>query len=298
MHALITATKMNKLCQHTLHRALYFIAIFFWPNSPAFCQADSTPAKFPNLNGTVWVGKDFDGKKYEMTLHQKEGKPAPTTVPKQWIISGTATFVTDPDQKLKECSYSVIGPTGNFAHHPGEEALIYTIQFDWPGGFGRKGVLWPDNYQILMDNVEPLVVGIDYKALFGNDYKGKQWYGEVFNCAGQDVAIRVEFCRDANSVREEFEGALTSTGNEPAPGPKDVGEIRYIQGTPWQPLDICCLTFVRGNVLVQVPQTNVVVKSPEVKKRIEEISKIIDAAIRDADPAVDIIGFPKMLRPK
>ncbi|MEI9998838.1 MAG: hypothetical protein WDO13_06550 [Verrucomicrobiota bacterium] len=222
------AATMNQLKLHALQRALYFGAILLWLILCSACHADSPPARFPDLNGTVWVGKDFDGKKYEITLHQKDGKPAPSTVPKQWIASGTATLVTDPDQKVKSCTYSLMGPSGNFAHHPGEDAPTYTIQFNWsgtpynwPGSLHTDGMLWPGNDQITFNNVEPLVLDIDWKTLFGNDYKGKQWYGEVINCAGEDISVRVEICPDANSVREGLDGTLNSDGSVIMPGPKD-----------------------------------------------------------------------------
>lgn len=263
-----TGANMNQLKWHALQGALYFCAILSWLNLCSPCRAASPPANFPNLDGTVWAGKDFDGKKYEITLHQKDGKPTSSTVPKQWITSGTATFITDPDQKVKSCTYSLTGPTGNFAHRPGEDAPTYTIQFNWPGGLHTDGMLWPGNDQITFNNVEPLVLDIDWKALFGNDYKGKQWYGQIINCAGEDISVRVEICPDANSVREGLDGTLNSDGSIVAPGPKDLGEVCYYQGAPR-------LVYVRKNVLVQIPASFTQMKTPDVEKQLQAAASVV-----------------------
>ena len=285
----------------TVHRfavipALTLVAVFL-NKLHSFAQGegqDLSPKTYPDLDGTVWNGIDFQGKKYSITFHTEKSQKKLRILQRQdeSIEGGTFSVVTDPPQRAVGGTYSFVGPAGSISH-----GIIPTFQikFQWLGGPGptgqRPGLCQMqgrlDETGIYMDYVEPVVIDINYASLFGKAVKGKQWYGQVIDCLGHDVSILTDPHVDGVGARKMLEEELSS-GPMWGPGPHDLGEVRYSQGSRY----VC---FVRDNLFIladrlTLPQT------PEADKEFEAILYKVDSAIRDEDPVVTILRMPKLLQ--
>lgn len=270
---------------------LIVLAVFSCP-STCFAQNASHRAKtYPDLNGTVWTGTDFQGKKYTITFHTSEAQKKLHILQRQdeWVTGGTFSVVTDPPQKLVGGDYGFVGPPEPTPHG---DIPTYKIQFYWPG----TGICGPHlgQYQmqgrliegrISMEYVEPVVVGIDFTSLLGKADKGKQWYGEVIDCLGHDISISTIPSLDAVRARGGLEEELVS-GNW-GPGPYGLGEVCYSQGP-----NIVC--FVRDNLFIFADRRTLPLR-PEVEKEFMKILYKLDFAIRDEDPSVETLRMPKLL---
>ena len=149
---------------------------------------------------------------------------------------------------------------------------------------------------IYFKNVAPLVVAIDYKALFGDAYKGRQSIVEMFEFDARKVPAFIVFSADSKRARESFDDGLEYEQDErpPCAGPHDIGEACYYKGQP-APGDIPEMHFIRKNVLAYFPDGGIDGLKLGEEDRIMEGVKTFDSAIRDENPAVTVIRMPRHL---
>ena len=241
----------------------------------------------PDLANTTWIGTNFEGEQYEVTFHVEGhvGKGFTVKTPTGTIDGFGFYFVGQPE------------------HHGRSGATTCKFAMEFLMNNARLGgEVWADDDQIVFKDVAPLVVAIDYRALFGDAFKpagdsSDKWLAAQpgFDCAGQKVSAFVVFEADSKRARESFEDGIIYEQDErpPKPGPYGLGEACYYKWAPW-PNHVPEMHFIRKNVLFYFPNGNVLA-TPAVKERIYQVAYILDSAVRDENPAVTVIRMPKTL---
>ena len=242
-------------------------------------QTAAPTEKFPEFANTTWRGRNFEGEQYEVTIHVEGHVAKGFTVktPTRTVEGYGFYFVGKPElhERLGITSYKF-----NLEFLMNDARLSGEI-------FGDK---------IVFKDVAPLVVAIDYKALFGDSYKGRQSIVEMFDFDGKAVSAFVVFAANSGKARETFEDGIMYEHNErpPIKGPNGLGEASYYKDVI-APNIASEIHFVRKNVVFYFPNHSVMT-TPEIKERIYKSVYMLDAAIRDENPAVTIIRMPKILQ--
>ncbi len=154
-----------------------------------------------------------------------------------------------------------------------------------------------DDQWITFDDVAPLVIDIDYKALLGGAYVEHASISDTFECAGQKVDGFIIFDASYRRARQSFEDSVTYEQDlrQLTPGPYGLGEACYFKGVP-DSKTVPQMLFVRKNVYFSFPSSYVYPKTPEVRDQIYKVAYMLDSAVRDEHPAVTIIHMPKRLQ--
>jgi hypothetical protein len=236
----------------------------------------------PDLNGTIWRGKNFKGEECVLDFAKKGGEAGTFTYStKAETIKGSGWFFRGYAE-MNDRSHQI---TSKFAL----EFITNYARF-------RGDII--DGKKIIFDEVIPRVVKINYAALFGKDYKGRKSIIELFDCAGQDIGAFAVFDIDQDYARKNLEHTITFELQDERmrmhPGPKGLGDASFYKWVDWKDT-FPELIFIRWNFFCAFPSNYVYCPDTKVRKEIERKIFVLDEAIKNENPAVTIIHMPKVL---